>query len=114
MVSVGEGEVTNAFSVTDRASSAIPTGDQDITVVATTNAPLMNQMVGANSPLLGTNTLPLGTNTVWGPNGVLTIGQTNQWHFYRRHQHRADAGLYQRGVHHFRGQHALDPAHGRL
>src|ERR1019366_8937644 len=33
-------------------------------------------------PLLGTGTLPLGTNTVWGPNGVVTIGQTNQWHFY--------------------------------
>ena len=48
----------------------------------TTNAPLMNQMVGASSPLLGTNTMPLGNNTIWGPTGVLTIGQTNQWHFY--------------------------------
>jgi subtilisin-like proprotein convertase family protein len=82
VVSVGEGEVTNAFTVTDSGIVSNPTGDQDVTVVTTTNAPLFNQFVGANSPLLGTNTLPLGTNTVWGPDGVVTIGQTNQWHFY--------------------------------
>jgi hypothetical protein len=51
-------------------------------VVTTTNTPLFNQMVGASSPLLGTNTLPLGNHTVWGSDGVVTAGMTNQWHFY--------------------------------
>ncbi len=74
--------MTNAFTVTDGGIASNPTGDQNLTVVTTTNAPLFNQFVGASSPLLGTNTLPLGTNTVWGPDGVVTIGQTNQWHFY--------------------------------
>jgi choice-of-anchor C domain-containing protein len=82
VISVGEGEVTNAFTVAAPTISENPTGDQNITVVTTTNSPLFNQFVGASSPLLGTGTLPLGTNTVWGPNGVVTIGQTNQWHFY--------------------------------
>jgi alpha-tubulin suppressor-like RCC1 family protein/subtilisin-like proprotein convertase family protein len=84
VVSIGEGEadVTNAFTVTDGGIASNPTGDQNVTVVTTTNSPLMNQFVGASSPLLGTSTLPLGTATVWGPNGVVTIGQTNQWHFY--------------------------------
>ena len=82
VISVGEGEVTNAFTVTDGHLVTNPTGYQDVTVVTTTNTPLLNQFVGASSPLLGTNSLPLGTNTVWGPNGLVTIGQTNQWHFY--------------------------------
>ena len=82
VISVGEGEVTNAFSVADGGIASNPTGDQDITFVATTNSPLMNQIVGENSPELGTNQLALGTNTIWGPNGLVTIGQTNQWHFY--------------------------------
>ena len=43
---------------------------------------LMNQRVGAASPLIGTNGIPLGTNTIWGANGVITLGVTNQWHFY--------------------------------
>jgi subtilisin-like proprotein convertase family protein len=79
---MGESGVTNAFSVQDLGIAGNPTGGQNITVVLTTNAPLMNQMVGASSPLLGTNMVPLGANTIWGPNGAVTIGQTNQWHFY--------------------------------
>jgi subtilisin-like proprotein convertase family protein len=39
---------------------------------------LLDQHVGANSPLLGTNTVPLTGDT----NAVITIGMTNQWHFY--------------------------------
>ena len=45
----------------------------------------MNQHVGASSPLLGNNQIVLGTNTVWGDagtNGLITLGVTNQWHFY--------------------------------
>jgi subtilisin-like proprotein convertase family protein len=83
VVSIGEGEVPDAItSVADGGILSNPTGDQLISFVAGTNAPLFNQFVGANTPLLGTGTLPLGSNTVWGSNGQLTIGMTNQWHFY--------------------------------
>ena len=70
------------FTVVDNGIVSNPTGDPDITYVGTTNTPLMNQMVGASSPLLGTNTLPTGTNTMWPANGLITLGMTNQWHFY--------------------------------
>ncbi len=83
VISVGEGEVPDAISsVTDNGIVSNPTADQQITFVTSTNSPLMNQFVGANTPLLGTNTLPLGTNTMWGSDGQLTMGMTNQWHFY--------------------------------
>jgi subtilisin-like proprotein convertase family protein len=84
VISCGEGEVANAMTVTTGAGSFVsnPTGDQQITYIVTTNTPLLNQIVGANTPLLGTNTLPLGTNTMWSTNGQMTAGMTNQWHFY--------------------------------
>ena len=84
VISCGEGEVTNAFTVTTTATSFVsnPTGDQNITYVMTTNTPMLNQIVGASTPLLGTNTLPIGTNTIWSTNGNMTVGMTNQWHFY--------------------------------
>ncbi|HZT21808.1 MAG TPA: LamG-like jellyroll fold domain-containing protein [Verrucomicrobiae bacterium] len=83
VVTVGEGEVPTAIaSVADNGVVSNPTADQDVTGVTSTNMPLFNQFAGANTPLLGTNTLPLGNNTVWGPNGQVTIGMTNQWHFY--------------------------------
>jgi subtilisin-like proprotein convertase family protein len=82
VVSVGEGEEPSAITSVTESVASQPTTDQNVTFVVTTNTPLLNQIVGASSPLLGTNTLPLGTNTVWGPNGAVTIGQTNQWHFY--------------------------------
>ncbi len=83
VVSVGDaGEVPNAItSVTDEGVTSL-TADQDITYVATTNSVLFNQFVGANTPFQGTNMVPLGTNTVWGSNGALVTGMTNQWHFY--------------------------------
>ena len=82
VISCGEGEVTNAFTVTDGGIVSNPTGGQLVTFVMTTNAPLLNQIAGASPPLLGTNNLPVGTNTTWGSNGVVTLGMTNQWHFY--------------------------------
>ena len=113
--SVGEGEITNAFSVADPAAwRATRPAARISAVVTSTNTPLMNQMVGANSPLLGTNTLALGTNTVWGPNGVMAIGQTNQWHFYLITNTGPTSDYTNARVHHFWGEHALDPAHGRL
>jgi alpha-tubulin suppressor-like RCC1 family protein/subtilisin-like proprotein convertase family protein len=83
VVAVGEGEVTQPIlSVADDGILSNPTDDQDITQVTTTNSPLMNQFVGASTPLLGTNSLALGGSSVWGPAGQLTVGMTNQWHFY--------------------------------
>ena len=84
VISCGDGAVTNAFTVTTNGTSFVsnPTGDQRITYIVTTNTPLLNQIVGANPPLLGTNTMPLGPDTTWSTNGQMTFGMTNQWHFY--------------------------------
>jgi subtilisin-like proprotein convertase family protein/N-acetylneuraminic acid mutarotase len=78
-----------AFTVTATPMVFNPTGDQQITFVTSTNTPLFNQFVGANTPLMGTNTLsfPLTSlSTTNALNGVtnwqVTIGMTNQWHFY--------------------------------
>ena len=66
-----------------------PTTDQQITYVVETNTPLLNQLVGASTPLLGTENLQLtaGGTELNGiqlspTNVVLTLGMTNQWHFY--------------------------------
>jgi subtilisin-like proprotein convertase family protein len=88
VISSGNGEVTNAFTVTDNGITNNPTADQQITFVTSTNTPLLNQFVGASTPLLGTNTIPLTNNgaqlngiQLTGTN-ILTLGMTNQWHFY--------------------------------
>jgi subtilisin-like proprotein convertase family protein len=84
VISSGDGEVSNALQIVD------------VPVTTFTNAPfvtdvtnsfptdpnsyggiLLSQHTGASSPLLGTNTLPLPKYQ-----GQLTIGETNQWHFY--------------------------------
>jgi subtilisin-like proprotein convertase family protein len=83
VIACGEGEVPTAITMTDNGIVSNPTNDQDITFVMTTNnTPLMNQIVGASSPLLGTNQISVGTNTIWTTNGLITLGMTNQWHFY--------------------------------
>ncbi len=83
VVSVGEGEAPDAISsVTDQGIASNLTADQDVTYVGTTNQALFNQFVGANTPFQGTNQVGLGSNTIWGANGALTLGMTNQWHFY--------------------------------
>ena len=96
VITSGDGAVSNAFVVTDNGVTHLPTSDQQISYVVTTNQPLFNQIVGASSPLLGTNTLSLGAATqlipqsnappiasiLFATNAVLTIGETNQWHFY--------------------------------
>ncbi len=98
VISCGEGEVTNAFTVTASGPGlgfvSNPTADQQITYVVTTNAPLLNQLVGASTPLLGTNQIQLTaggtelngieldpTNLAFVTN-LITLGMTNQWHFY--------------------------------
>jgi len=85
VVSIGEGEVPTAItSVTDLGTISNPTNSQDVTLVLSTNAPLFNQMAGANSPYLSTNDFVIGGFTNYGfyTNSVFHIGQTNQWHFF--------------------------------
>ena len=86
-----DGKVTNAFTVTDDGIGFqfSHDSDQQITYVVATNAPLLNQFVGASTPLLGTDNIQLtagGTELngiqLASSNVVLTLGMTNQWHFY--------------------------------
>jgi len=55
VISCGEGEVPNALTVTDVGPGlgivSNPTSDQQITYVANANAPLLNQFVGASTPV---------------------------------------------------------------
>jgi subtilisin-like proprotein convertase family protein len=85
VISCGDGDVTNALTLTQTApvaSSNVPY----VTPVANafTNTPgfegglLLGQHVGASSPIVGTNTV---SYPVEG-NAVITLGVTNQWHFY--------------------------------
>src|ERR1035437_4873182 len=89
VISSGNGQVTNAFTVTDNPIVSNPTSGQQITFVTSTNKPLLNQLVGASTPLLGTNTIQLITGgtelngiQLGGTNVLVTLGMTNQWHFY--------------------------------
>ena len=82
VVSCGDGSSTNGFSVTSTSATSNPNSDQRITVIVSTNSPLMNQIVGASSPVMSTNTLAFSAGSPYVTNALLTIGQTNQWHFY--------------------------------
>jgi len=48
----------------------------------TTNAPLLNQHCRRQPAVARHEQSPGRTNTTWGSNGVVTLGMTNQWHFY--------------------------------
>jgi subtilisin-like proprotein convertase family protein len=82
VISSGNGQVTNALTVTDAGIISNPTTDQLVTFVTATNAPLFNQFAGASTPLLGTNQLPIGGNFGFASDALVTLGMTNQWHFY--------------------------------
>ncbi len=86
VISCGDGVITNGLTL-DATAPVVSVYAPLVTPI--TNAfgqsssnfsggILLNQHVGANSPLLGTNNIPL-TNDA---NAVLTLGMTNQWHFY--------------------------------
>ena len=95
---VADGTVTNAFTVTATGPGlgfvSNATADQQITYVVATNTPLLNQFVGASTPLLGTNQIQLTTNgtelngiqldptNIPVVTNIITLGMTNQWHFY--------------------------------
>ena len=82
VISGDDGGSTNGISVAATASAPAPSLAPQVTVVGTTNQPYFDQIVGANAPLLSTNTIGFGPNSPYATNAVLTIGQTNQWHFY--------------------------------
>ncbi|MFO1476928.1 MAG: S8 family serine peptidase [Verrucomicrobiota bacterium] len=92
VISSGNGTVANAISITN-GGFFFTTNQPVITGITNqfgtnnthiTGGVFLNQHVGANSPLVGFNTIPLGTNTQWttDTNGLITVGETNQWHFY--------------------------------
>jgi subtilisin-like proprotein convertase family protein len=85
VISSGDGLVTNALTL--GASPALVSTSQPLLTVITNgfaNSPgmsggvLFDQRVGASPQLPGTNAILLPTDA----NGVLTLGVTNQWHFY--------------------------------
>jgi len=82
VVSCGDSADGGSVSVATVPVVSNPTSSQIVTFITVTNTPLLNQLVGANTPLMGTNTIGVGTNTFWGTNGAITLGMTNQWHFY--------------------------------
>ncbi|HEU5124491.1 MAG TPA: S8 family serine peptidase [Verrucomicrobiae bacterium] len=96
VISSGNGQVTNAltlasFPPTTTASTAytnITYMTNQFAGTGVTNLSgglLLNQHVGANSPLIGNGTAQVGGDTIWGSggtNGMIFLGSTNQWHFY--------------------------------
>jgi len=85
VVSCGDGQVTNALTLT-ASGPVVSTNLSFVTAIANmfTNTTgvegglVLDQHVGANSPLMGTNTIQYPVEG----NAVITLGVTNQWHFY--------------------------------
>lgn len=76
VISSGNGEVTNAFTVVDGVVAGA--GPFNLTIVTNTvdsQLPLLGQKVGANSPLIASPTVPF-------TNRLMQVGVTNQWRFY--------------------------------
>ena len=72
-----------AFTVTDNGISANPTGDQNITFVTATNDAVAQpvrrgQLAGAGHQHRGRS----ARTQAYGGNAQVTLGMTNQWHFY--------------------------------
>jgi subtilisin family serine protease len=110
VVSSGSG-ITNALKLTN--SLVVSSSTRNITTITnqfpdspdSAGGLLLNQHTGASSPLQGTNTLGLGSinHDQWGNNGQITIGVTNQWHFYvitNRIGTECHSTIYERGVCH--------------
>jgi subtilisin-like proprotein convertase family protein/endonuclease/exonuclease/phosphatase family metal-dependent hydrolase len=82
VIANGDGNNTNGFTVTAAAPSLVSITAPVTTYIQNTNGILFNQIAGGNAPWLSTNTLAFGTNSGYATNAVLSIGQTNQWHFF--------------------------------
>src|SRR5262249_15943278 len=89
VISSGNGEVTNAFTLTE--FPLVVTNLPEVTIITNvfgvtngySGGILSNQRVGANSPLLGTNSVALSNSVDMLPNnGLITLGQNCQWRFY--------------------------------
>ena len=88
VISWDNGELTNALTLSN--NPVIPSYMPDVTTITNefqssttvSGALLVDQHVGASSPLQGTNTLALTNQDNWATNGQITLGVTNQWHFY--------------------------------
>ena len=78
VISSGDGSISNAITVVPLAP--IPLIGPQVTFVSIGNALLTNQFAGGNTPLLGTNTVGAGAGYI--TNAAITMGMTNQWHFY--------------------------------
>ncbi len=78
VISSGDGETNNAIKITPAAP--VPLTGPQVTFVSIGNSLLTNQFAGGNTPLLGTNTVGAGAG--YTTNAAITLGMTNQWHFY--------------------------------
>ena len=83
VISSGNQSTPGSFTIADNGIVSNPTADQNVTIISTTNTytSLLDQFVGANSPVLNTNFVPFTTNTAYGT-AQDSRGTTNQWHFY--------------------------------
>jgi subtilisin-like proprotein convertase family protein len=85
VVSCGDGVLTNAISFSRVGTSSTSAPQQTTMTNDFVGSPqyfgqtVTHQRAGANSPLMGTNTFVLPSQA----NAVVTIGVTNQWHFYQ-------------------------------
>jgi subtilisin-like proprotein convertase family protein len=82
VISSGDGGNTNGITVTAASPAPVPATVPDVTYVVSANGIYFNQVSGANAPLLSTNGVVPGAASGYGTNALVTIGQTNQWHFY--------------------------------
>ena len=80
VISSGDGLVTNALTLVQQPLVSANFANVTFLSSASNGIPLLNQRIGANSPLLGTNFVG-NVVTSWGTN-TLFLGQTNQWNFY--------------------------------
>lgn len=90
VISSSNGEITNALTLASDTLAVTNPYIANLSAVTNqfadspdiTGGLLLNQHVGASSPLQGTNTLSLTNQSSWNTNGQITAGVSNQWHFY--------------------------------
>jgi subtilisin family serine protease/subtilisin-like proprotein convertase family protein len=81
VISAGGGMVSNAVTLVGEPVTQAAGSPEIFFIPPQSNGyPILNQHVGASSPLLGTNKIS-GSFGGWGP-GAITAGETNQWRFY--------------------------------
>jgi subtilisin family serine protease/subtilisin-like proprotein convertase family protein len=84
VISCGDGEAPNALTltggnfVTRNLPNVLYLTNQFSSSPDVSGALVLGQRVGGNPTLFGTNTVSLPGST----NGLITLGVTNQWHFY--------------------------------